>query len=418
MRLKLIRCLIALLLTSTLYAQDKDTLQPPSKIDSLALTAYIDSLPLIGLLDSIHVLTKLDSLRIQTDSLLKPFYTIRYDSILNSTLYEPKFRMVFDRISSDTIYKPLPKASSFIQSIKRLVADTIVVNNPIKTVVIDTTKFAADPIWWKHKNSIGFDLNGATFVNWKAGGNNSISGRLRAALVRNYKKLHMLWNNELIARYGLNQQEEKGLRKTDDRFEVNSTLGYRKDTISNWFYSLKFNFNTQFSNGYKYPDKDSPVSRLFAPAYLFLGTGFHYELKESHFSIYLSPITLKSTFLFDKILSDSGAFGVKPGANSRHEFGALIESNWRQKIVKNVEFSNRISLYSDYLNDFGNIDIDWNLNFNLSVNKYIKASLGGYLLYDDDIKFTEDLNNDGVAETVGPKIQLKQLLSIGVLYTF
>ena len=34
--------------------------------------------------------------------------------------------------------------------------------------------------------------------------------------------------------------------KTDDQIRLSSTFGYRRDTISNWYYSVKANFNTQF----------------------------------------------------------------------------------------------------------------------------------------------------------------------------
>ncbi|MCK0130429.1 DUF3078 domain-containing protein [Flavobacteriaceae bacterium F08102] len=399
-------------------ATTMDSLPTLANIDSIPLLPTIDSIPTLTDIDSIPVLTKLDSLRIVTDSLLKPFYEIKFDSLQNKTVYTPKYRMVIHPISRDTIYEPIPKEAAFITALKRLVADTIKILNPIKPVKITKRKYAPNPVWWDQKNKLGFDINEATFLNWKSGGNNSISGRLIINLVRNYKKLHMLWNNELIARYGVNQQESQELRKTDDRFEINSTVGYRKDTISNWFYSLKFNFNTQFTNGYKYPNTDDPISRLFAPAYLFLGTGFHYELKENNFSLYLSPITLKSTFVLDKTISNAGSFGVSPGEKSKHEFGSLVDLSWRQKLDKNIEMVNRLTLYSDYLKDFGNIDIDWNLNFNLAVNKYIKANIGGFLIYDNDIKFKEDKNNDGIKEEVGSKIQLKQLLGIGFMYTF
>ena len=78
----------------------------------------------------------------------------------------------------------------------------------------------------------------------------------------------------------------------------------------------------------------------------------------------------------------------------------------------------RIDLYSDYLKDFGNIDMKWDLNFDFIINKYMKANLGAYLIYDNDIKFKEDTNGDGELETLGARLQLKQLLGIGVLFNF
>ena len=106
------------------------------------------------------------------------------------------------------------------------------------------------------------------------------------------------------------------------------------------------------------------------------------------------------------------------GREARHEFGSLVQSTWDTEVFKNVTMSNRLSMYSDYLNNFGNIDINWELNFNLTVNKHIKANVGTHLIYDDDIKFRDDIDNDGELETFGARVQLKQLLGIGVLFDF
>ncbi len=386
--------------------------------DTLNVIMHLDSLGVFKVTDSVKILTKIDSLKIRLDALLKPYYTIQFDSLNKKDVYTPRYRMVINNINTDTTYIPLPKEKSYIVPIKRLVIDTLKVTNPITQVYIDTTKYADDPIWWQQRNSIGLDINEAAFLNWNAGGNNSISGLIKINLARSYKKLHVLWNNELFARYGLNQQEEKGLRKTEDKLEFNSTFGYRKDTVSNWFYSVKLNFKTQFTDGYKYPDTSTPISRFFAPAYLFLGAGTHYEVKQQKFSLYLSPITLKSTFVLDKNLSNDGAFGVLKGKNSRHEFGFLLESVFHKEIIKNVLMTNKLSLYTDYLNDFGNVDVNWELNFGLKINRFMRASIGTHLIYDNDIKFKDDINNDGTLETLGARVQLKQLLAIGVLYRF
>ena len=403
---------------SLIVKKEFDTLIFNNKLKILQITEILKATRPYVNMDSI-TLTRKDSIRVKLDSLLLPFYDITYDSLSKEYAYEPKYRMTIEPIKEDTVYIPIPKMNkNYLIGNKRLRIDPIKVLNPISKAKIKTKKFAEDPIWWNNKNSIGLDISEATFVNWNAGGNNSISGLVRLNLIRSYKKLHLLWNNELFVRYGLNQQQEQGLRKTDDKLQFNSTFGYRKDTISNWFYSVKLNFNTQFTNGYSYPDTDNPISRFFAPAYLFLGAGTHYELKERHFSIYISPITLKSTFVLDDDLSYDGAFGVEKGSRARHEFGTLIQSTWDKELFKNVGISNKISLYSDYLNRYGNIDINWELQFNLSINKHLKATLGGYLIYDDDIKFKEDIDNDGDLETLGARVQLKQLLGIGVLFIF
>ena len=386
--------------------------------DTLNIRLRVDSLGVYKTIDTIKRLTKLDSLQIRLDSLLLPYYVKRFDSLKNKAVYNPRYRMTTNKLTQDTIYIPVPKAKQFIRIKRRLVIDPVEVINPIKITAIDTTKFAEDPIWWDTQNSISFDISEGAFLNWNAGGNNSISGLLKVYLHRKYKKLYILWDNEISARYGLNSQQDQELRKTDDKLQINSTFGYRKDTLTNWYYSVKFNFNTQFTDGYSYPTTNNPISRFFAPAYLFLGAGSYYDLKEERFSLYLSPFTLKSTLLLDETLSNSGTFGVPIGKSSRNEFGILVQSSWDTEVSKNIYMKTRLSLYSDYLNSFGNIDVKWDLNFDFVINKYMKANLGAYLIYDNDIKIKKDTNGDGELETLGARLQLKQLLGIGVLFNF
>ncbi|MFK2819670.1 DUF3078 domain-containing protein [Flavobacteriaceae sp. LMIT009] len=287
--------------------------------------------------------------------------------------------------------------------------------------------------YWKEINRASLDISEVAFVNWNAGGSNSISGLLGLEVQRNYQKDHMVWENRGVARYGVNKQQNQKLRKTDDLLELHSRFGWRKDTISNWYYSANFSFKTQFTNGYNYSNSDSkPISKLMAPAYMFLGVGTVYGEHIESFSAYLSPLTLKSTFVLDQNLADAGAFGVTPaiyddlgnrltkGRNSREEVGILITSAFEKDLFENIRVRNLVSLYTDYLNDFGNVDIDWEVNFNFQVNEYVRATMGSHLKYDNDVKIAAEVEENGLDETVleGAKVQWKQLLGIGVLVDF
>jgi hypothetical protein len=292
----------------------------------------------------------------------------------------------------------------------------------INTELTDTISY------WSKENKVGLDISQITFVNWNAGGNNSISGLIKGQFIRTYTKENIHWKNELIMRYGINKQENQEVRKTDDQFSFNSTFGYKRDTITNWYYAGKFNFNTQFANGYAYPNVDLAISRPFAPAYTFLGIGAEYSRKDLNLNFYLSPLTQKTTMVFDQRLANQGAFGVekavydefgtliREGKNIRNETGILVTNQWKREIFENINFENRIALYTDYINNFGNIDIDWQIQLDLTVNQYVKANIGTHLVYDDDIKSKQE--EGGVQVVKGPKIQLKQLLGLGVVYQF
>ncbi len=284
------------------------------------------------------------------------------------------------------------------------------------------------PSHWSKKNIVGFDISEIAFVNWSAGGTSSISGLFKGDFNRTYQKKNRKWVNELIVRYGLNKQDGIEVRKTDDAIQMNSTFGYRKNNESNWFHTAKFNFNTQFTNGYKYPNRDVPKSRAFAPAYVFLGVGAENSSKSKHRVFYISPFTLKTTLVLDQRLANQGAFGVvkatydsdgnilTKGKKSKNELGFLITNYYKKEIFENVNFVNRLNLYSDYVNNFGNIDIDCDLLFNLVVNQYVKASIGTRIIYDDDIKNKTEIA--GVQVTEGPKAQFKQVLGVGITYSF
>jgi hypothetical protein len=232
-------------------------------------------------------------------------------------------------------------------------------------------------------------------------------------------------------RYGLNLQEGQKLRKTDDAIRLSSTFGFQRDTISNWYYSGKANFNTQFSNGYRYPNRENPISRFMAPGYSFLGVGTSYITKDQKFNLYISPITQKATFVLDQNLANKGSFGVqraildmegnviRPGENIFLEFGFHVTNSWETPVWKNVLLDHRISLYTDYLRDFGNIDVDWELNIQLQINKYIVTNIGSHIIYDDNILFDEEINAQGIVVKSGePRVQFKQLLGVGVSYIF
>ena len=281
---------------------------------------------------------------------------------------------------------------------------------------------------WVKKNRIGFDISEIAFINWNAGGTSSISGLLKGKFNKVYTKDNYNWTNELVMRYGLNKQDGIEVRKTEDVLQLNSALGYRKDTLSNWYHTAKFNFSTQFTNGYAYPNKEISVSRPFAPAYIFLGLGAEYATDDKQTLLYLSPFTSKITMVLDQRLANLGTFGVKKavydlngnliseGERSKVELGFLLTGFYKHEIFKNIIFENKLSLYSDYINRFGNIDVDYDLSIELVVNEYVKTNIGVHLIYDDDIKAKDNI--DGKQVTVGPKTQLKQVLGVGMVYNF
>lgn len=281
---------------------------------------------------------------------------------------------------------------------------------------------------WRLKNKAGVDLSEVTFINWNAGGSNSISALSNLLSTLTYKKNRLTWVNRGVLRLGGNKQEAQRIRKTDDVLEITSNLGYQKDTLSNWYYSGRFNLKTQMLHGFSYPDRDNPISKFFAPGYVFLGVGAEYGKNIDELSLYMSPLTYKGTFVLDKDLANSGAFGVEPevldangnvvreGKQTRTEIGLLLTATYQANLFENIDIRSHAELYSDYINSFGNVDVNWEVLVNFKVNDFVRAALGSHVIYDDDVDAFEEV--DGKQVNKGPKVQWKQILGIGVTMDF
>ena len=85
--------------------------------------------------------------------------------------------------------------------------------------------------------------------------------------------------------------------------------------------------------------------------------------------------------------------------------------------MKNVGLTSKAELFSNYLKNAQNVDINWEVLLSLKVNKYISATLSTQLLYDDDIDIAVDKDKDQIIDYVGPTVQFKEVLGVGITLT-
>ncbi|MDX9880986.1 MAG: DUF3078 domain-containing protein [Prolixibacteraceae bacterium] len=269
--------------------------------------------------------------------------------------------------------------------------------------------------YWKLGGSSGISFSQVSLSNWVAGGKSSASGTFLFNSFANYSKENVSWENALNLGYGLMKEKDNDAVKTDDKIDFSSKLGLKsKGKI---YYTALFNFRSQMTNGYKYPDTDNAISRFMAPGYFTLALGVDYKPTDK-FSLFVSPLTGKMTVVSDDQLSAAGAFGVKPGDKSRSEMGAFIKTQFKTEVVKNVSLETKLDLFSNYLDTPQNMDVYWDVLVNMKINSFMSANLITNLIYDHDIKIAVDKNNDGVADAVGPRIQFKELFGIGLNFKF
>lgn len=270
---------------------------------------------------------------------------------------------------------------------------------------------------WKVNGNFSLNFSEVSFSNWVAGGKNSVSGVGLSDLKAVYAKEKINWENTLLFGYGLLKEGKNDLVKSEDKIDISSKLGYKLKN-EKWLFSALMNFRTQFANGYKYPDTQNRISGLFSPAYLILSTGFDCKPNDK-FSVLLSPIGGKFTIVADNDLSFQGAFGVDPGKSVRSELGGLIQSSLNTPLIKNVDLVAKLDLFSNYLKEPQNIDVNLDTKLNMKINDYLSANFLLNLLYDHDILVPVDRNNDGITDSVGGRrIQLKQLFGAGLSIKF
>lgn len=268
---------------------------------------------------------------------------------------------------------------------------------------------------WKVGGLASFNLSQVSLTNWSAGGKSSTSGIAMFSIFGNYKKDKTTWENSLNVEYGLLKEDEKALEKSNDKIDLVSKYGIVKsERIS---ITTLFNFKTQFAPGYKSPNKVDAISRFMAPGYMTLSEGIDYHPSKT-FSMVISPLTGKMTFVLDDKLSATGNFGVSAGDKTRYEVGSFVKMEWKTDLMKNVGLQTKVDFFSNYLHNPENIDVNWDLLLNMKINDFLSANLITSMIYDDDIKIAIDKNNDGIFEAKGPRLQFKELFGLGLSLKF
>lgn len=279
----------------------------------------------------------------------------------------------------------------------------------------DAADTAAESSKWKRGGNFGLQFTQASYSNWQAGGVNSIAANTLFSGFANYQANEKWsWSNTMLLAYGLNFQDTI-FNKTDDRIELESRVDFKYGKT--WSASGFMNFRSQFMPGYANPGEtgdDLRISDFMAPGYLLGALGFTHKPSE-RFTVFLSPATMKATFVMVDRLAQARAFGVEAGSNSRYELGGYLNLRYKDNLFEGVDLEARLDAFSNYLEDPTLVDINSEVIFFFTVNEYIKANLSLAYVYDHDVKF--DLDNDpntpGVARS-----QFRQILSIGFTYQF
>jgi hypothetical protein len=291
---------------------------------------------------------------------------------------------------------------------------------------------------WKISGVTSLSLNQASFSNWTAGGENSVAVSALGKLFANYTNGNFSNNNALTLKYGmLKNESDDHARKNEDLIELISQ--FNQKFSKNWSATAQINFNTQFANGYNYPDDSTVVSKFMAPAYLTIAPGLLYKPVD-YFSILMTPITARTTFVLDQDLADVGAYGVdaatydtvngvrtktQDGENMKIKVGAFVEFYFKKDIKTDLTLESRLNLFYNYLQD-NNIpddklplDMSWQTFVNYKLNSWLSANVFVHLAYmPGDVFIDRDVLSGKNKPLPNEKLQVLQTFGLGLAYNF
>ena len=265
------------------------------------------------------------------------------------------------------------------------------------------TEEAPAPRWTKGGNASLMFSQAAFNHDWTGGGTNNVAAILAVSYAFNYKKDKWAWDNNVFVDYGITKLEgDDYSRKTTDRFEVNSVLGYQLNNPQ-WYYSFFLNFKTQMTDGYKYESTGRTlINQMLSPGYLQFGPGMLWK-KSDNLKVNLAPATSKITTAKSRWTETGPFYGVEQGKNIRYELGFYLNGYAKFTVMDNVSFENILSLYSNYLDKPQNVDLDYTANIVMTINKYLSANFTFQAIYDDD---------------AAKAFQIREVLGLGVNYKF
>jgi hypothetical protein len=289
-----------------------------------------------------------------------------------------------------------------------------------KKITADTSKKKN----WQTGGILALNISQQTSSYWVGTTEDySLNLGISADLYSNFAKGKNTLDNTLKANYAFQDNQSTGTRKTADFVDLYSKYGHLLNDSGTLAFAVILNGRTQFTDGYDYGYPDGGKRRssdFFAPANILLTPGIDWR-PAKNFSLFFSPLAAKwvivtndpySYYYPNGVKPDntqerplSELYGVDPERKVDFQVGAFISANFTLEIFKNVLYTSRLDLYSNYLDEPQNIDVFWTSNLLFKVNNWLGITYQWNVAYDDN--YSPNGKN-------GPRTQFLGNLGIGV----
>ncbi len=297
-----------------------------------------------------------------------------------------------------------------------------------KSKLLELQRVVVKQQYWKYRTETNLAFSQTSLFNWVKGGEKSLSSLLDVTGYVDYNNKQKKISSSNFARIklGFLATGDNPIRKNTDIFETNSKVNHK--AFGKFDFSAIMLFKTQLLPGYTYSkvnDRDTAilVSKIFNPATITLGFGLDYK-PNAQTSINFSPLSYKGTFMTDTIRLDQTKYGIPVNRKSLHEPGVSLNVSHNWKPLKSVAVTNRLSLFTNYVNNPQNVDIDWEMILTANLNWFTDLRVNTHFIFDDDTKTTvlDDENKpvlrpDGSVKKTA-RIQFKEMIGLTLAFRF
>jgi hypothetical protein len=252
---------------------------------------------------------------------------------------------------------------------------------------------------WTHSLVSTLNLSQVSYTNWAAGGDNALAYNLLINGTSMQEEEQTNWTTNYAFSYGEARLGNIGLRKTDDKIDIESILAYKMS--EHWDPYASATFKTQFSTSYKYNNDSlqtkTGVSGFLDPAIATQAIGFSFH----HAATIKSRLglALRETFTnhYNIYTDDPSTPQIE---KSKIEGGFESVTELALALDDNILLKSKLELFAP-IKTLDVITVRMDNLLEMKVSKYIVTSLGLQLI------------NDRI---VTPKTQIKEGIALGLTY--
>ncbi len=250
---------------------------------------------------------------------------------------------------------------------------------------------------WKHGLVAALTFSQVSYSDWAQGGQSSLAYAFSAEGKSERDAATTNWSNDYKFAFGQARLGDQGLRKTDDKIDLQSVIVYKIGPVVGPYGAATL--KTQFAEGVEYDatGKATVVSRFFDPGYLTQSAGASYhpitQLKER------IGVAVREIFTSQyNVYSDDPKTIAVEKTKVVAGFESVTEVEW--KFEENILFTAKLECFTPFRN-FNDFSIRGDNTLAVKVGKFMTMNLNWQFINEPQ---------------VAPRTQMKETLAIGLSY--